>query len=274
MKKPRTLRSSFRTQLLLLAAVAMLTVHSLRAQIVYSNNFESNTAGFAASGSLSTVNRTSLPTDNGGLGSANQSMWLGRLGEGVAKSGSAFEIVTLTLSGLTPGQAYAIAFDLFIGNSWDGSANGFGPDSWRLTIDGVALVNTTFSNVQQGVNAGAYSPQRYSDSTYTSTTGADFNRFTGADVFFSVNQGGNYAPDYAIYYFGRGTGNPFLSFTASASTATVEFARYGNTTDSGDEYWALDNVQVSVVPEPSVAWLLAAGAGLFFVSRRMWCRRA
>lgn len=275
MKTTRTsLGACTRTHVLLLAVLTMLTAHSVSAQVVYSNNFESNTNGFAASGSLSTTNRSSLPTDNGGLGSANQSMWLGRLGAGIAKSDSNFEIVTLTLSGLTPGQAYAIAFDLFIGASWDGSANGFGPDSWRLTIDGVSLVNTTFSNTQQGVNAGAYSPQRYSDSTYTSTTGADFNRFTGADVFFSVNQGGNYAPDYAIYYFGRGAGNPFLSFTASASTATVEFTRYGNTSDSGDEYWALDNVQVSVVPEPSVVWLLAAGAGVFLFSRRAWWRRA
>jgi hypothetical protein len=272
MKTSRSFTKTSRFTHLLVAVSAMLTAASVSAQVVYSNNFETNTTGFAASGSLSTLSRTSLPTDNGGLSSANQSMWLGRLGEGVSKSGSAFEIVTLTLSGLTPGQAYAIAFDLFIGASWDGSANGFGPDSWRLTIDGVALVNTTFSNVQQGVNAGAYSPQRYSDSTYTNTTGADFNRFTGADVFFSVNQNANYAPDYAIYYFGRGSGNPFLSFTASASTATVEFARYGNTSDSGDEYWALDNVQVSVVPEPSVVWLSAAGAGLLLLARRV--RRA
>jgi hypothetical protein len=252
----------------------MLTAQSVSAQIVYSNNFESNTNGFTAGGSLSTLGRTSLPTDNGGLNSANQSMWLGRVGEGVAKSGSAFEMVTLTLTGLTPGQAYAIAFDLFIGASWDGSADFYGPDSWRLTIDGVALVNTTFSNVQQGVNAGAYSPQRYSDTTYTSTTGADFNRFTGADVFFSVNQAGNYAPDYAIYYFGRGSGNPFLSFTASGTTAVVEFTRYGNTTDSSDEYWALDNVQVRVVPEPSAVWLCVAGAGLLFVLRRFQRGRA
>ena len=252
----------------------MLAAHSASAQIVYSNNFESNTTGFTAGGSLSTLTRTSLPTDNGGLSSPNQSMWLGRLGEGVAKSASAIESVTLSLSGLTPGQAYVIAFDLFIGASWDGSAsNPYGADLWRLTIDGISLVNTTFSNVQQGVNAGAYSPQRYSDSTYTSPTGADFNRFTGADVSFSVNQSGNYAPDYAIYYFGRGSGNPFLTFTASATTAVVEFARYSQSADSSDEYWALDNVQVSVVPEPSVVWLCAAGTALLLLARRMGFRR-
>ena len=262
-----TLSSRVRTPFLLCAAVAILSAASAHAQVVYSNNFESNTNGFTASGSLSSAGRTSLPTDNGGLGSANQSMWLGRLGQGVTK-GATPEIVTLTLSGLLPGQVYAIGFDLFIGASWDGSESSiYGGDSWRLTVNGNMLVNTTFSNVQQGVNAGAYSPQRYSDSTYTSTMGADFNRFTGADVSFSVNQNGNYAPDYAIYYFGRGAGNPFLTFTASGTTAVLEFARYSGTSDSADEDWALDNVQVSVVPEPSVVWLFAAGAGVFFLSR-------
>lgn len=273
MKTAKSSTKSSRFPQFLVAVTAMLTAASVSAQVVYSNNFESNTTGFTAGGSVASLNRSSLPTDNGGLGSANQSMWLGRVGQGVAKDGSAFEIVTLSLFGLTTGQAYAIAFDLFIGASWDGSASGFGPDSWRLTTDGVALVDTTFSNVQQGVNVGAYSPQRYSDSTYTSTSGADFNRFTDADVFFSVNQNGNYAPDYAIYYFGHGSGNPFLSFTASATTATVEFLRYGNTNDSSDEYWALDNVQVSVVPEPSIVWLGAAGSALLLLARRIGFRR-
>lgn len=127
-------------------------------------------------------------------------------------------------------------------------------------------MDTTFSNVQGGINAGAYSPQRYSDATYTSTSGPDFNRFTGADYSFSVNQERNYAPDYAIYSFGRGTGNPVLTFTPSATTATLEFARYGNTTDSADEYWALDNVLITGVPEPSSTFLVLLGAMAF-------CRR-
>ena len=275
MKTSRTsITACTRRHLLLFALIAALSAASASAQVVYSNNFESNTNGFTAGGSLSTLGRTSLPTDSGGLSSANQSSWLGRVGEGVNKSPSAVETLTLSLSGLTPGQVYAIAFDLFIGASWDGSAGFYGPDSWRLTIGGTMLVNTTFSNVQSGVNAGAYSPQRYSDSTYTSTTGADFNRFTGADQSFSVNQNANYAPDYAIYYFGHGSGNPFLTFTASASTAVVEFARYGDTTDSGDEYWALDNVEVRAVPEPSVVWLCGAGVGLLFLLRRWQRKRA
>jgi hypothetical protein len=260
-------------QLVLLALLSTTFVRPVKAQVVFSNDFQSNTTGFTASGSLTTLGRTTLPTDNGGLASANQSMWLGLLGSGVAKSGASDEIVTLSLAGLATGQVYSIAFDLLVGASWDGSASGFGPDSWRLVVDGTALVNTTFSNGQQGVNVGAYSPQRYSDATSTSTTGPDFNRFTGADAFFSLNQNGNYASDYAIYYFGHGSGNPNLTFTATGTTAALSFARYGQTTDSADEYWALDNVKISIVPEPSSLWLLILGGGLFLASERTRNRR-
>jgi protein with PEP-CTERM/exosortase system signal len=258
------------TRFIIPIVLLMAITPAVTANLVFSNDFESNTNGFTASGSLSSLSRVSLPTDSGGLASPNQSMWLGELGAGIPKSGSQDEIVTAHVFGLTPGQSYKIAFDLFIGASWDGSAVSFGPDSWRLAVDGNRLVDTTFSNLQQGIDAGAYSPQRYSDTTYTSTIGPDFNRFTGADAFFTVNQGGNYAPDYAIYRFGRGVGNPVLTFTAAGTTAALEFARYGDTTDSADEYWALDNVEVASVsasvPDAGASLLLLGigVAGLIF----------
>jgi hypothetical protein len=227
------------------------------ADIVFSNDFEANTTGFAPGGSIVALNTTSLPTDGGGLGSANQSKWLGRLGSGVAKSGSIDEIVTLNVTGLSAGQTYLVAFDLLVGTSWDGSAGFYGPDSWRFAVDGVRQVNTTFTNGNQGQEYGAYSPQRYSDSTYNSLIGPDFGKFTGADAFFTTG-GTNYAQHYGIYRFGRGAGNPVLSFVATDGDALLEFARFGNTTDSGDEYWALDNVLVtSAVPEPASLGLLA-----------------
>jgi hypothetical protein len=220
------------------------------AQIVFSNNFEADTAGFTASGTLTSLTRASLPTDSAGPASANQSMWLGKLGFNVGKTGATDEIVTLPLSNLVVGQSYSVAFDLLVGASWDGAAGGYGPDSWRFSVNGVRLVDTIFSNVQSGVDAGAYSPQRYTDANYTSPTGPDVVRFTGADASFWHFPA--YADHYAIYYFGHGAGNPVLTFQASASTATLEFARYGNTSDSGDEYWALDNVivtgQLAAVP--------------------------
>ena len=56
----------------LLAVGAQSRVAS--ASTVYSNDFESNTAGFANGGVLPPLTRTSLPTDGGGLSSPNQSM--------------------------------------------------------------------------------------------------------------------------------------------------------------------------------------------------------
>jgi hypothetical protein len=216
-----------------------------RAEVVFSNDFESDTNGFTAGGVLTDLSRVRLPIDSDGPSSTNTSMWLGKLGDGVPKSGESEERVTLTLSGLIPGAEYLVAFDLLIGASWDGAASGYGPDSWRFEANGQRLVDTIFSNGQSGVNVGAYSPQRYSDTNYDNPDGMDMPRFTGAEAFWSANQSGNYGNDYAIYSFGRGAGNPVLKFTATNTSGTLLFARYGNTGDSSDEYWALDNVVVT-----------------------------
>jgi hypothetical protein len=255
--------------LLLSSAVAISMVHAARGQTVFSNDFESDTAGFTPSGSLVALGRAFLPTDSGGLASPNQSSWLGKLGSNVPKSGSLDESVALVVSGLTPGELYSVAFDLFLGSSWDGAASSpYGPDAWRFVVDGVPLVNTTFTNGNQGQEYGAFSPQRYSDLTYSSLIGPDFGKFTGADASFTTG-GNNYLEHYGIYRFGRGDGNPTLVFVAAGQTAFLEFARFGNTTDSGDEYWALDNVRVSVaIPEPASLCLLITGVVSFVSHRR------
>lgn len=245
------------------ATILLLWATQLEAaSVVFSNDFETDTSGFVASGSLAGLTRTSLPTDSGGLSSPNQSMWLGRLGAGVPKSGSTDEIVTLNVAGLTPGQAYLAEFDLLVGASWDGSASSpWGPDKWRFAVDGVRLIDTTFTNGNAGQEYGAYSPQRYSDLTYTNPdAGPLFGKFAGADAFFTTGST-NYAQHYGIYHFGHGLGNPILSFVPAGTSATFEFARYGNTTDSGDEYWAIDNVRVVLpVPEPASIGLLCIAA--------------
>jgi hypothetical protein len=244
------------------------------AQTVYSNDFETNMAGFSAGGSISALSRVTLPTDSAGPSSINTSSWLGKIGDGVSKSPLTTEIVKLDLLGLVAGTTYQVNFDLLIGASWDGMAVSYGPDMWRLAADGNILVDTSFANGAQGINFGAYSPQRYTDQNYTNPNGVDVPRFTGADQFWSANQGGNYGNDYAIYYFGHGTGNPLLSFVATDANALLEFSRYGTTYDSADEYWGLDNVSVvaqsvvtpviptqsSAVPEPSTYAFAGVGA--------------
>ncbi len=234
---------------------------------------ESN--ALAASGTLSALSRVSLPTDGAGLASGNQSKWLGRLGSQVDKSPTTPETVSLQLAGLAPGTQYNVAFDLLIGDSWDGSASGYGPDRWSLTVSsggtGATLVDATFSScgVDNGL-CGALSPQTYSDATpLGGAGGTTFAPETGADAFFDSS--GVYSEDYGIYWFGHGAGNPMPVFTADASTATLLFQRLPGTTDSADEYWALDNIVVTgtVVPLPAGAWLFgSAVAGLLGLARR------
>jgi hypothetical protein len=224
------------------------------AQTIFSNNFETDTAGFTAGGVLTGLTRTNLPTDGGGLGSANESMWLGPLGYGVTKNQASEEIVDLPLTNLTPGQTYTVAFDLLVGASWDGAASGYGPDGWYFAVNGTRLVDTYFSNGDQAVDYGAYSPQRYSDSHYADPNGPDLPAFTGAE--FYRKDGPGYSGYYGIYYFSHGAGNPVLAFTAGSTSATLEWARYSppdNSGDSSDEYWALDNVLVTTLANPGPA---------------------
>jgi len=217
------------------------------ASTIYSNDFETNsTTGFTASGSLSSLGFTTLPTDSGGPASTNTSTWLGRIGEGVAKNSGGGEIVSLNLTGLTAGQSYSVGFDLLIGASWDGSASGYGTDEWYFAVDGTRLVDATFSNVIAGDNGGAYSPQTYSDTQYTDPNGAAVAPLTGSEASYIVHGTSYYAPDYSIYSFGHGAGNPNLSFVATGSDAVLEFGRPQTASgDSADEYWALDNVTVT-----------------------------
>src|SRR5205823_562547 len=146
-------------------------------------------------------------------------------------------------------------FDLLIGGSWDGSAGFYGPDEWKLTVVSAAttstLVDATFSNC--GVNnqfCGAYSPQSYSDAMPTAGPNGTLTPGTGADVF--QDNSSDYSKDYDIYYFGHGSGNPVLSFTPTATTATLIFERLPvpASGDSPDEYWALDNIGIAPFTTP------------------------
>lgn len=212
------------------------------AAIVYSNDFEANTAGF------DTASTTTLQTTADPAGPT--STYLGRFSNDSA---------VLSLTGLTVGAQYTVAFDLFIGASWDGNNVGVGPDEWLLTVGGATpetLVNTTFQNLNASEQAQG---QNYSD---TNPIGAgSFAAQTGADVaYFSAP---SFFDRYAIYYFSHGAGNPVLTFTATGANVTLTFAG-NNLQDVGDEFWALDNVVVTgpaanAVPAPGGLGLLAVG---------------
>ncbi len=255
-----------RPRITALACVALMAVTSTLAQAgtVYADNFAGgSTSGWTLPSYASIV---SLPTDSGGLASVNQAQWL-KIDSQAAKTVD--ETASLSLSGLQAGQRYTVATDLFIGGSWDGSAGYYGPDELKLTVTqpGAAdttLLDATFANGQQGINFGADSRQSYSDANPVAGTGLLYDRFTGADASFSLNQGGNYSYDYSVYHFSHGAGNPTLSFVATGGTATLVFQRAGIPSgDSGDEYWGLSKVSVSsvsAVPEPGSVALALAGA--------------
>jgi hypothetical protein len=185
--------------------------------IVYSNDFETNTTGFDV-----TPTET-LPSDaDGGV-----SKYLGQ------RSPISTNAV-LTLVGLTPGATYRLAFDLYVGGTWDGSGT-FGPDPFTVTSSSSGvLVNATFRN---GFPKDDPTPsQSYSDGTPLDDGGL-FPTRAGADV----------KNDEAIYYFGHGAGNPVLSFKAQAATETITFHSV-DAQGVGDEFFALDNVVVTKAP--------------------------
>lgn len=91
--------------------------------VVYSNNFESGDLKQIYGGLISSFNKTNV---------------LGRYNKG------GFEF---NLSGLPKHDLVEVSFDLYIHDSWDGNdKNPDGPDIWKLEIEGVNFINTTFSN--------------------------------------------------------------------------------------------------------------------------------
>lgn len=93
---------------------------------VYHNDFES--------GDLSKITSGTIEVYNG-------SHVLGRYNKGG---------FIVNLSNLPKHDAIKISFDLYIHDSWDGNATyadgGFGPDFWKMLVDGQTVINTTFSN--------------------------------------------------------------------------------------------------------------------------------
>jgi PEP-CTERM motif len=222
------------SRIFLATAITLALLGSARAQLIYSNDFESTTGGFTA-GSL-----VSHPTTANPLGPTSN--FLGLFSDSTA--------TTLTLTGLTPGSVYDLTLDLLIKGSWDGNTAGVGPDIWRVKADSGVLVETTFSNIT-GSN------QSFSPGGYIGGPG-NFAPGTGASVVYN-------SPDifqrYAVYRFDR-LALPQIEFTPATSTVVLSFEGQ-NLQGVPDESWALDNVQVmgrgSAIPEPGTLALLVLG---------------
>ncbi len=220
----------------------MVSMTPASATIVYSNDFETNTNGFTTTG---------VGTVPAGV---SFTKWLG--GDKSLHHGSS---TSLSLTGLSVGTVYNVAFDLYLGGTWDGSG-AFGPDYFQFSTSSAGfLVNATFVN-DFPIGGGSGKTQTYSDSTPLGD-GGEFIGRTGADVVLGE----------PIYYFGHGAGNPLLSFTATTTSEILHFAAF-DYQQRVDEFFALDNVVVSnedaPVPEPATLALLSLGVICLGFNRR------
>lgn len=158
------------------------------------------------------------------------------------------DTVSLNLSGLGQHDSLLLEFDLYLIRSWDGSSAGtafdYGNDTFKVDVaGGPVLLEDTFSN---GNPAGqSFGPQAinpyHTGASETYSLGYVFNDGIqqNAQVMDSV---------YRLSFL----------FTHQAEQATFNFTGYGLQA-LDDESWGLDNVRVSMVPEPGVAPLLGAG---------------
>lgn len=213
----------------LLFTALTLNATASQAAVVYENNFQS-----AAGSEWSQTTLQNAPTPY----SFGARSFLGEFGN---------DTVSLNLSGLTPHDALLLTFDLYLIRTWDGSSSGtafdYGNDSFKLSVgNGPVLLDKTFSN---GNPAG----QSFGPAAINPT-------FTGAAETYSLGYmvtDGMPAPQVmdSVYRMS-------FAFAHNADLLTLNFSGYGLQA-MGDESWGLDNVQVSVIPEPGVAPMLALG---------------
>ncbi|MBI2844077.1 MAG: hypothetical protein HYX78_11815 [Armatimonadetes bacterium] len=150
--------------------------------------------------------------------------------------------VSLDLANLPYHDSVALAIDLFLISTWDGSgarnSGGFivGPDVWKLsTGDGATLLETTFSNWHELLLQAQAFPDSYHAGHHRGRTGAAENNTLG------YQYSGH--PIDSIYH---------LSFVVPHSADNVRFNfTCLNVPQVGDEQsWGIDNVKVMLLPPP------------------------
>lgn len=149
----------------------------------------------------------------------------------------------LTLTGLPANSAIDIGFLLAVIDSWDGSSSGFpSGDFFTVTVDGAPIFTESFVNSQAGFTQ-----------TYVPPAGGELAR--------KVHLCFNSSDHHADTAYDMGLEPSFQGIPHSASTLTITFVGNGSGYQGGnDESWAIDQLLVSLVPEPGAVALLACGA--------------
>jgi len=153
------------------------------------------------------------------------------------------DMVALTLTNLPSHVQVTVSFDLFIINTWDGSATNdprdgspVGPDIWEVTVMGsYSLLRTTFSNMDVApfLYAQAY-PDEYPDASHPARTDAAEQNTLG----YNTLEVYGYPGTDSVYTIHR-------SLEHAGSTLTLQFRGIG-LQSLADESWGLDNVKVEL----------------------------
>jgi|GEM_PF-1381222 len=114
----------------------------------------------------------------------------------------------------TIGETYAIQFDFYAIDSWDGDDTTWGPDKFRIVVNGAQVFEESFS----------YLPETYVPS---------FENPAERRGHYGYNSS---YPD--------STYRVTVTFTATSSVSTITFSDHG-VQDLDDESWGIDNVSVT-----------------------------
>lgn len=220
----------------LILAVLAPTVSNATEILVYSNDFESLGG---PEWSLDRLDTT--PTGRGFLGRfENDKTTTLSLGLGSP----------VLPGGLPSHNSVTVSFDLFIIHSWDGAL--FGADLWSIGVqNGPLLLLTSFANPIGNADNPQNFPGSYPDDLFPGQTGA-----AEVDTLGYLNT--------IPVGFGDTVYNLSFTFPHSADSLALDFAAdgvSGSVLPDGlpDESWGLDNVTVTVVPEPTSLCFLMVG---------------
>lgn len=198
---------------------------------VFNDNFESGAAAPQWSGIVSVENSEGYSAFGAGAKLLRNSIWPAAT-------------TTLTLTNLPAHDSVSINLLLGIIDSWDGDGSGYGPDGFRIKVDGSEVFHHTFAVATGSSN---YVPP--------------------AGVFLGQGSYGFSGWQDIAYNLGN---DPTLdNIPHTASTLTIDFDATGGGWQGGsDESFGLDNVQIVVNAVPAPGAFALAGAGALVGLRR------